>query len=299
MKAKLSFMTKPGWLKTKPPSGAKFIGLKKIIEEFKLNTVCTGARCPNMGECWGRGTATFMILGSVCTRNCRFCAVKKGKAGEPLDPSEPARIAQAVEKMGLKYVVLTSVDRDDLADGGAGHFASCIKAIKSPGDNIGDNIMVEALIPDFHGDEASLQKITDAHPDVVGHNIETVEELQALARDRRASYNLSLEVLRKTKQMSSSIYVKSSIMLGLGETEEMVLKTMADLRNAGVDIITLGQYLRPSEKQLEVKEYISPGKFDDYKKKAENMGFLSVQSGPLVRSSYMADISVSVKNKKV
>ncbi|MCZ7382266.1 MAG: lipoyl synthase [Candidatus Methanoperedens sp.] len=292
-------MTKPGWLKTKPPSGAKFIGLKKIIEEFKLNTVCTGARCPNMGECWGRGTATFMILGSVCTRNCRFCAVKKGKAGEPLDPSEPARIAQAVEKMGLKYVVLTSVDRDDLADGGAGHFASCIKAIKSPGDNIGDNIMVEALIPDFHGDEASLQKITDAHPDVVGHNIETVEELQALARDRRASYNLSLEVLRKTKQMSSSIYVKSSIMLGLGETEEMVLKTMADLRNAGVDIITLGQYLRPSEKQLEVKEYISPGKFDDYKKKAENMGFLSVQSGPLVRSSYMADISVSVKNKKV
>ncbi len=286
-------MTKPGWLKTRPPSGAKFLDLKKIIEDLKLNTVCTGARCPNIGECWNRGTATFMILGSVCTRNCRFCAVKKGKAGEPPDPSEPARISQAVEKMGLKYAVLTSVDRDDLADGGAGHFASCIKAIKS----LDDSIMVEALIPDFHGDEASLQKITDAHPDVVGHNIETVEELQALARDRRASYNLSLGVLRKTKQMSSSIYIKSSMMLGLGETEEMVLKTMDDLRNAGVDIITLGQYLRPSEKQLEVKEYISPGKFDDYKKKAEDMGFLSVQSGPLVRSSYMA--SVSVKNKKV
>jgi lipoic acid synthetase len=292
-------MTKPGWLKTKPPSGAKFLALKKIIEDLKLNTVCTGARCPNMGECWTRGTATFMILGSVCTRNCRFCAVKKGKAGEPIDPSEPARIAQAVEKMGLKYAVLTSVDRDDLADGGAGHFASCIKAIKSIGDNIGDNIMVEALIPDFHGDEASLQKITDAHPDVIGHNIETVEELQALARDCRASYNLSLEVLRKTKQMSSSIYTKSSLMLGLGETEEMVLRTMADLRNAGVDIITLGQYLRPSEKQLEVKEYILPEKFDDYKKKAEEMGFLSVQSGPLVRSSYMADYLFSVKNKKV
>lgn len=288
-------MTKPGWLKTKPPSGAKFQSLKKIIEDLKLNTVCKGARCPNMGECWTRGTATFMILGSVCTRNCRFCAVKKGKAGEPIDPSEPERIAQAVKKMGLKYAVLTSVDRDDLADGGAGHFASCIKAIKS----LGENIMVEALIPDFCGDEASLQKITDAHPDVVGHNIETVEELQALARDRRASYNLSLGVLRKAKQMSSSTYIKSSMMLGLGETEEMVLKTMADLRNAGVDIITLGQYLRPSEKQLEVKEYISPQKFDDYKKKAEDRGFFSVQSGPLVRSSYMADFSVSVKNKKV
>lgn len=288
-------MTKPGWLKTRPPSGAKFLGLKKIIEDLKLNTVCTGARCPNMGECWSRGTATFMILGSVCTRNCRFCAVKKGKVGEPPDTSEPARISQAVENMGLKYVVLTSVDRDDLSDGGAGHFASCIKAIKS----LDDSIMVEALIPDFHGDEACLQKITGAQPDVVGHNIETVEELQALTRDRRASYNLSLEVLRKAKQMSSSIYIKSSMMLGLGETEEMVLKTMDDLRNAGVDIITLGQYLRPSEKQLEVKEYISPGKFDDYKKKAEYMGFLSVQSGALVRSSYMADYAISVKNKKV
>jgi lipoic acid synthetase len=277
-------MTKPGWLKIRPPSGAKFLALKKIIEELKLNTVCTGARCPNIGECWTRGTATFMILGSVCTRNCRFCAVKKGKPGEPIDSSEPERISQAVEKMGLKYAVLTSVDRDDLADGGAGHFASCIKAIK----NLGDNIMVEALIPDFHGDEACLQKITDAHPDVVGHNIETVEELQALARDRRARYDLSLGVLRKTKQMSSSIFIKSSIMLGMGETEEMVLKAMDDLRNAGVDIITLGQYLRPSEKQLEVKEYISPEKFDDYKKKAENRGFLSVQSGPLVRSSYMS-----------
>ncbi len=288
-------MTKPGWLKIRPPSGAKFLALKNIIEELKLNTVCTGARCPNMGECWARGTTTFMILGSVCTRNCRFCAVKKGKAGEPLDSSEPARVAQAVEKMGLKYVVLTSVDRDDLADGGARHFASCIKAIKS----LGDNIMVEVLIPDFHGEEASLQKITEAHPDVVGHNIETVEELQALARDRRAGYNLSLEVLRKTKQMSSSIYTKSSIMLGLGETGEMVLKTMDDLRKAGVDIITLGQYLRPSEKQLEVKEYISPEKFGDYKRKAENMGFPSVQSGPLVRSSYMTDYLFSVKNKKV
>ncbi len=279
-------MKKPGWLRTRPPSGDKFLHLKKIIEEFKLNTVCTGARCPNAGECWSRGTATFMILGSVCTRNCRFCAVEKGKEGELPDLSEPARVAQAVKKMGLKYAVLTSVDRDDLADGGAGHFARCINAIKSPGDNI----IVEALIPDFNGDEGSLQKIIDAHPDVVGHNIETVEEFQAHLRDKRAGYDLSLEVLRKVKKMSYSILTKSSIMLGLGETEEMVLKTMDDLRNAGVDIITLGQYLRPSEKQVEVKEYISPQKFDDYKKKAENKGFLSVHSGALVRSSYLADV---------
>jgi len=288
-------MKKPGWLRTRPPSGEKFLHLKKIIEDLKLNTVCTGARCPNMGECWSRGTATFMILSSVCTRNCRFCAVKKGKEGEPPDLSEPDRIAQAVKNMGLKYAVLTSVDRDDLDDGGAGHFANCIKAIKNPGDNI----MVEALIPDFNGDEACLQKITDVHPDVVGHNIETVEEFQAHLRDIRAGYDLSLEVLRKVKQMSDSILTKSSLMLGLGETEGMVLKTMDDLRNAGVDIITLGQYLRPSEKQVEVKEYISPRKFDAYKKKAENIGFLSVQSGPLVRSSYMADFLFSVKNKKV
>jgi lipoic acid synthetase len=236
-----------------------------------------------------------MILGTVCTRNCRFCAVKKGKEGELLDHSEPGRVAKAVERMGLNYVVLTSVDRDDLSDGGVEHFADCIKAVKS----LDDNIMVEALIPDFNGDEACLQKITDSNPDVLGHNIETVEELQVLARDRRGGYGLSLEVLRKAKQISSSMYIKSSLMLGLGETEEMVLKTITDLRNAGVDIITLGQYLRPSQKHLEVKEYVSPEKFDYYKKKAEDNGFISVQSGPLVRSSYMADHAFSVKNKKV
>jgi lipoic acid synthetase len=284
MKAKISFMTKPGWLKTRPPSGAKFLGLKKIIEELKLNTVCTGARCPNMGECWTRGTATFMILGSVCTRNCKFCAVKKGKIGEPPDPSEPARVAQAVEKMGLKYAVLTSVDRDDLADGGAGHFASCIKAIKS----LGDNIMVEALIPDFQGDEECLQKIIEAHPDVIGHNIETVEELQAYVRDGKAGYKLSLEVLKKIKQISSSINTKSSLMLGLGETEDMVMKTMDDLRSAGVSILTLGQYLRPTRMQLEVKDYIPPEKFAYYKVRACEKGFISVISGPLIRSSYMS-----------
>ena len=280
-------MLKPVWLKTRPPSGAKFLELKRNIAELGLNTVCIGARCPNVGECWTHGTATFMILGSVCTRNCRFCAVKKGKKGEPSDPSEPGRIAQAVEKMGLKYVVLTSVDRDDLPDGGAGHFACCIQAIKS----LGDNLTVEVLIPDLGGDEQRLRTIINAHPDVVGHNIETVRELQASVRDRRAGYDLSLEVLKKAKRISSSIYTKSSLMLGLGEAEGMVIKTMDDLRSAGVSILTLGQYLRPSAMQLEVKEYISPEKFACYKKKALERGFISVMSGPLVRSSYMAGMS--------
>jgi lipoic acid synthetase len=284
-------MTKPGWLKTKPPSGAKFLALKKTIEELKLNTVCTGARCPNMGECWSRGTATFMILGSICTRNCRFCAVKKGNEGEPLDPKEPERIALAVEKMGLKYVVLTSVDRDDLPDGGAEHFTHCIEAIKS----LDDSIIVEALIPDFQGNEVCLQKITDAHPDVVGHNIETVGEFQAHVRDRRADYTLSMEVLKKVKQLSSSIYTKSSLMLGFGETEEMIFKTMDDLKSAGVSMLTLGQYLRPTGRQLEVKEYIPPGKFEYYKQKGREKGFISVMSGPFVRSSYLAEFSLFLK----
>jgi lipoic acid synthetase len=285
---------KPGWLKTRPPAGAKFQALNEALHEYNLNTVCTGSRCPNLGDCWSRGAAAFMIMGSICTRNCRFCAVKKGKKGETLDPSEPLRIAEAVRKLSLRYVALTSVDRDDLIDGGAGHFAECIKAIK----NMDAHIFVEALVPDFHGDAECLGKIIEANPDVIGHNIEVVKEFQTTARDRRAGYGLSLGVLKKMKLMSSSGYTKSSLMLGLGETEEMVLRAMDDLRNAGVEILTLGQYLRPSGKHLEVKEYISPEKFAYYKKKAEDMGFISVVSGPFVRSSYMADYAISVKNKK-
>ncbi len=278
-------MTKPAWLKIRPPAGPKFLALKNTLLEFGLNTVCADAMCPNLGECWGRGRATFMIMGSVCTRNCRFCAVKKGMYGEPLDPSEPSRIARAVEKTGLKHAILTSVDRDDLRDGGAGHFADCIKAIK----NLNNDVTVEVLIPDFRGKEDCLHKITNANPDVIGHNIETTRELQTFVRDRKASYDMSLSVLRKVKQSSSFIYTKSSLMLGIGETEETVLRTMDDLRKAGVDILTLGQYLRPSKKQMEVREYITPEKFAFYKSKAEEKGFLSVASGPLVRSSYMAD----------
>ena len=282
-------MVKPEWLKTRPPAGAKFLALERTLHEHELNTVCTGARCPNVGECWSRGTATFMIMGSTCTRSCRFCAVEKGKYTEPLDPSEPARIAKAVEEMRLKYVVLTSVDRDDLPNGGAEHFANCIRAVKSPGGCI----IVEALIPDFQGDIESLRKVIAARPDVVGHNIETVEESQADARDRRAGYRLSLEVLRNIKLLSSSTCTKSSLMLGLGETEDMVLKTMGYLKKAGVDIITLGQYLRPTARQLEVKEYIPPERFAYYREMGEKMGFLSVVSGPLVRSSSMADHNIS------
>ncbi len=273
---------KPAWLKTRPPAGIKFQALGRVIQEYHLNTVCTGSRCPNAGECWSNGSAAFMILGSVCTRNCRFCAVKKGRKGEPLDASEPKRIAGAVGKLGLRYVALTSVDRDDIADGGAEHFANCAKVIK----NLNNNVIVELLIPDFQGNAESLRKIAEAGADIIGHNIETVKEFQALARDGRAGYVLSLEVLRKLKRMSSA-YIKSSFMLGFGETEEMVLRAMDDLRKAGVEMLAIGQYLRPSAKHLEVKEYIPPEKFAYYKKIAEDKGFLSVVSGPLVRSSYL------------
>jgi lipoic acid synthetase len=275
-------MTKPLWLKVRHPTGMKFQKLQKALHDNGLNTVCRSANCPNIGDCWSRGTATFMILGSICTRNCRFCAVKKGREGEPLDPLEPERIAALVKETELNHVVLTSVDRDDLKDGGAGHFADCIRALKC----LDRNITTEALIPDFQGDVLCLQKIIEACPDIIAHNIETTEEIQALVRDRRAGYRLSLDVLEHIKLKSSSIQTKSSLMLGLGETEDMILRTLCDLKNAGVDIITMGQYLRPTHQHLEVKEYLSPEKFQYYKKKAQDMGFLSVISGPLVRSSY-------------
>ncbi len=280
-------MTKPPWLKTRPPAGEKFRVLNEALQEYSLNTVCTGSKCPNTGDCWSRGAAAFMIMGNICTRNCRFCAVEKGKP-LPFDSSEPQRLAEAVAKLDLRYVALTSVDRDDLPDGGAGHFAECISAIKT----INDDIIVEALIPDFGGNEECLGKIIYASPDIIGHNVEVVREFQAIARDRRASYGLSLEVLRKLKEMSSSARIKSSLMLGLGETEEMVLDTLSDLRKAGVELLTLGQYLRPSMRHLEVREYISPQRFAYFKQKAEDMGFLSVVSTPFARSSYMAKIKM-------
>ena len=278
-------MIKPRWLTVRPPTGTKFHVLLRALHDNGLNTVCQSANCPNVGECWSSGRATIMIMGSVCTRNCRFCAVEKGKVGEDLDPSEPERIATAVKKIGLKHIVLTSVDRDDLVDGGAGHFADCIMAL----EQLSENIVIEALIPDFSGNTRCLEKIIDAGPDIIGHNIETTREFQALARDRRAGYDLSLEVLGNIKKICPSIRTKSSLMLGLGETEEMVMNTLHDLRNVGVDMITLGQYLRPTIHHMEVKAYLPPEKFSEYKKKAKDLGFLSVVSGPLVRSSYDVD----------
>ncbi len=277
-------MAKPAWLKTRPPAGEKFQALNEVLHEYNLNTVCTGSRCPNTGDCWSRGAAAFMIMGSICTRNCRFCAVEKGKP-LPLDSSEPQRLAEAVANLALRYVALTSVDRDDLPDGGAGHFAECVAAIKT----ISNDITVEALIPDFGGNEECLGKIINASPDIIGHNVEVVREFQALARDRRANYGLSLNVLRELKEMSPFTYTKSSLMLGLGETEEMVLDTLNDLRKAGVELLTLGQYLRPSMKHLEVKEYVFPQRFAYFKQKAKDMGFLSVVSTPFARSSYMVE----------
>jgi len=277
---------KPDWIKIKLSFNDKFVKVRKTLKIKKLHTVCEEALCPNINECWGEGTATIMIMGDVCTRACRFCNVKTGNPGGYLDPEEPYRVAEAVKEWGLKYVVLTSVDRDDLPDGGAYHFAKTIGAIKS----LDSSILVEPLIPDFQGNINSLKIVLDANPDVLAHNVETVERLSPVVRDKRADYSLSLKVLENSKKLRPDIYTKSSIMVGLGEKEEEVIKTLKDLRNVGVDIVTIGQYLRPSshKKFLEVKEYVHPEKFEYYKKIALEMGFLYCASGPFVRSSYKA-----------
>ncbi len=248
--------------------------------------MCEEALCPNINECWGEKTATIMIMGDVCTRACRFCNVKTGNPKGFLDPEEPYRVGEAIKEWGLRYVVLTSVDRDDLIDGGAYHFAKTIRAIKS----IDSSILVEPLIPDFQGNINSLKIVLEANPDVLAHNVETVERLSPFVRDKRASYSISLKVLENAKKLKPDIYTKSSIMVGLGEKEEEVIKTLKDLREIGVDIVTIGQYLRPSshKKFLEVKEYVPPYKFEYYKKIALDMGFLYCASGPFVRSSYRA-----------
>lgn len=275
---------KPDWLKVKIPTGENVNKIQGSLKSLGLCTVCAEAKCPNRAECWGKGTATFMILGDVCTRHCGFCSVKSAKEGRIVDKNEPKKIADAVRRLNLKYVVLTSVDRDDLSDYGSGHFAECIKEIKKecPG------VRVEALIPDFNGNIDCLKIVVDAKPDVIGHNIEVVRELTTIARDARAGYEKSLKVLMNVKKLDNKIYTKSSIMLGLGETEKQVLNAMDDLRMAGVDFLTIGQYLQPTKNNLEVKEFIEPDKFDYYKRIAEEKGFRYVTSGPLVRSSFKA-----------
>ena len=276
--------TKPEWRKVRPPSGDNYKRLKVLSSELSLHTVCEEAHCPNIAECWGGGTATFMLLGDVCTRGCRFCAVKSGNPNKVVDELEPLKIALALKKMNLSYVVLTSVDRDDLPDGGAAHFAQTILETKKHNPSM----LIEVLTPDFRGDLGAVERIVRAHPDVFAHNIETVERLQAKARDLRASYVQSLNVLKSIKEMDPSIYTKSSIMLGLGERDEEVVQSIKDLRAAGVDILAIGQYLRPSSWHLKVEEYVHPSKFEEFRKIGESFGFKFVASGPLVRTSYRA-----------
>jgi lipoic acid synthetase len=275
---------KPDWLRVRAPGGPSYAHLKQVLRSRNLYTVCEEAHCPNVGECWGGGTATFMVLGEVCTRGCRFCAVTSGNPGGGVDEKEPENVAAAAAEMGLEYVVLTMVDRDDLPDGGAGHVASCIAAIKerSPG------IIVEALVSDFRGDQEAIDTICSGRPDVYSHNVETVERLQDAVRDRRCSYEQSLEVLARAKAHSLSPYTKSSIMLGLGETEDELVATMRDLRRHGVDFLTLGQYLQPSHRHLAVRNFVSPQQFEKLQSLAESLGFSYVAAGPLVRSSYRA-----------
>jgi lipoic acid synthetase len=254
------------------------------MKRYSLHTVCEEAHCPNVGECWSGGTATFMIMGELCTRACRFCNVKSGKPNGALNAEEPGNVARAVKDLQLNYVVLTSVDRDDLLDSGAGHFAQTICAVRA----LTPDVRIETLIPDFGGGFAELQTVVQAGPDVIGHNLETTEPLTPTVRDPRASYHQSLKVLERVKQLNGRIFTKTSLMLGIGEREEEVLQTFRDLRAVGTDFLTLGQYLRPSPRNLPVVEYVTPVRFGRYQKAAEELGFLYVASGPLVRSSYRA-----------
>jgi len=274
---------KPDWLRVRFPSSPVFHSTQSLISDLRLTTVCEEAHCPNRWECWSAGTATFMIAGERCTRACGFCAVDTAKPF-PLDPDEPSRVAEAISRMKLRHVVLTSVCRDDLEDGGAEHFAQTIRAIRA----VGPGLVIEVLTPDFNGREESLRTVADAAPDVFNHNLETVERLTPLVRSK-AKYRLSLEVLRRFKaQIAPAITTKSGLMLGLGEEEGEILAAMDDLRAVGVQVLTLGQYLRPTPEHLPVVAYVTPEKFEEYRKIGLEKGFQHVASGPLVRSSYHA-----------
>jgi len=276
---------KPDWLRVTIPTGGVFGEVKKIVKEHRLHTVCEEAMCPNIGECWSRGTATFMLMGHICTRACRFCAVDTGNPMGRLDLDEPASVADSVRLMGLKYVVLTSVDRDDLPDGGAYHFAKTVQAIK----RVNPETKVEALTPDFGGNTACVDLVLDSGVDVYAQNVETVRRLTHPVRDIRASYDTTLAVLAHAKAARPDVITKTSIMLGLGETREEVMEAMRDLRAANVDVLTFGQYLRPTQHHLPVERYVTPEEFDELRVIGMELGFLEVVSGPLVRSSYKAE----------
>lgn len=274
------FMRKPKWLRTKIQCKG-LNKMKNFVGDMSLNTVCQSAMCPNIGECFSKKTATFMIMGDTCTRRCRFCAVNEGRP-QALDKEEPKRVADACKKLGLRHAVITSVTRDDLADGGASHFASTIQEIKKmPG------ITVEVLIPDFKGKKDSIKTVVDAKPEVINHNLETVPRLYERVRPI-AKYERSLDVLKTVKELDRNIFTKSGIMVGLGETEDEVVALMKDLINIGCDMLTIGQYLRPSKKHIEIEEYVTPEQFERYRKIGKSLGFRHIASGPLVRSSYHA-----------
>ena len=290
-------LRKPSWLKVNIPSGEIVQFVSSTKQERSLVTVCEEALCPNRHECWSSGTATFMLMGDTCTRACAFCAVNSGKLNGWLDEEEPKKLADAIAILNLRYVVLTSVTRDDLPDGGAQHLADCIKAIKL---KIPD-ILIEILIPDFQGNLESIRKIVESPVDVIAHNIETVARLTSKVRDPRANYQQSLSVLENIKRMDPNRFTKSSIMVGVGETFDDVLETLNDLRNNNCDFLTIGQYLRPSFKHMEVFKYVHPDVFEKYKQEALKLGFIYVASGPLVRSSYKAGefyIESLVRSKK-
>lgn len=280
---------KPDWLKIRPPT-EKFHNLKSYLSSHCLHSVCQESQCPNMSECWSEGTVTFMIMGDTCTRACKFCATKTGKPN-PLDNEEPKKLAQAMKDLNFNYIVLTSVDRDDLIDLGSLHFAECIKEIKKQNSDI----KIETLIPDFQGKIDLLKNVTDENPDVISHNIETVFRLQNI-RDPRASYKQSLKIIKQVKILNPKIKTKSSIILGLGESESEVVQAMKDLRESDVDFLAIGQYLKPKNKDLEVKEYIHPDQFKKYEKIALDLGFKQCASGPFVRTSYHASKITNLLN---
>ncbi|ONK75529.1 uncharacterized protein A4U43_C03F17840 [Asparagus officinalis] len=281
---------KPEWMKQKIPGGAKYAQIKSNLRESKLHTVCEEARCPNLAECWsggetGTATATIMILGDTCTRGCRFCHVKTSRTPPPPDPDEPIKAAEAIASWGVDYVVITSVDRDDLPDQGSGHFAETVQSLK----RLKPEMLIEALVPDFRGDSKCVERVATSGLQVFAHNIETVEELQGVVRDRRANFKQSLDVLKMAKEYAPvGTLTKTSIMLGCGETPDQVVSTMEKVRAAGVDVMTFGQYMRPSKRHMPVSEYVTPEAFENYRLLGEEMGFRYVASGPMVRSSYKA-----------
>jgi lipoic acid synthetase len=281
--AKMNHQPRPSWLKVKLPSGERYFRLKTLMHAQRLNTVCEGAHCPNIGECWGRGTATFLILGDVCTRACKFCAVKTGLPPK-YDLDEPRRVADAIQQLELRYAVITSVDRDDLDDGGAFIFAETIRRTREACPQI----QLEVLIPDFQGIVDALRMVVEARPDVLGHNIETVPRLYPTVR-AGSRYRRSLDHLRNAKSFGISMTTKSGLMLGLGENQEEIVAVLCDLREAGVDIVTLGQYLQPTRTHLPVERFYAPEEFDAFRDHAYSLGFQYVASGPLVRSSYRAE----------